>query len=130
MVLKVTNVDDETLTDISAKVFPESPITAGDDTAFIPKLSAGESTEIVFDISLSGTALDKIYPLDLDFQYDTKSGDTLLSDTYQIPVEVSSSVNGGQGIISTFLLPLVAIIVVAVGGVYFYRRRQNSKAQK
>jgi hypothetical protein len=130
LVLKVTNVDDETLTDISAKVFPESPITAGDDTAFIPKLSAGESTEIVFDISLSGTALDKIYPLDLDFQYDTKSGDTLLSDTYQIPVEVSSSVNGGQGIISTFLLPLVAIIVVAVGGVYFYRRRQNSKAQK
>ncbi len=130
LVLKVTNVDDETLTDISAKVFPESPITAGDDTAFIPQLSAGESTEIVFDISLSPAALDKIYPLDLDFQYDTNSGETLLSDTYQVPVEVDSSANGGQSTISTFLLPVGILIAVVAGGVYFYRRRQNSQVEK
>ena len=131
LVLKVTNVDDETLTDISAKVFPESPITAGDDTAFIPKLSAGESTEIVFDISLSGAALDKIYPLDLDFQYDTQSGDTLLSDTYQVPVEVNSAAKEERrSTISTFLLPMAILIAVVAGGVYFYRRRQNSQVEK
>ena len=130
LVLKVTNVDDETLTDISAKVFPESPITAGDDTAFIPQLSAGESTEIVFDISISPAALDKIYPLDLDFQYDTNSGETLLSDTYQVPVEVDSAANGGQSTISTFLLPVGILIAVVAGGVYFYRRRQNSQVEK
>ena len=131
LVLKVTNVDDETLTDISAKVFPESPITAGDDTAFIPELSAGESTEIVFDISLSGTALDKIYPLDLDFQYDTQSGDTLLSDTYQVPVEVNSAAKEERrSTISTFLLPMAILIAVVAGGVYFYRRRQNSQVEK
>ena len=130
LVLNVTNLTDETIRDISAKVFPESPITANDDTAFIPQLSAGESTEIIFDISISGTALDKIYPLDLDFQYDTQSGDTLLSDTYQVPIEVSSSSNGGQSIISTFLLPMAILIVVVAGGVYFYRRRQNSQVEK
>ena len=130
LVLQVTNVDDETLTDISAKIFPESPITAGDDTAFIPQLSAGESTEIVFDISISPAALDKIYPLDLDFQYDTNSGETLLSDTYQVPVEIDSAANGGQSTISTFLLPVGILIAVVVGGVYLYRRRQNSQVEK
>jgi hypothetical protein len=131
LVLNVTNLTDETIRDISAKVFPESPITANDDTAFIPQLSAGESTEIIFDISLSGTALDKIYPLDLDFQYDTQSGDTLLSDTYQVPVEVNSAVKEERrSTISTFLLPMAILIVVVAGGVYFYRRRQNSQVEK
>ncbi len=130
LVLKVTNVDEETITDISAKVFPESPITAEDDTAFIPRLSPGESTEIIFDITMSGNALDKIYPLDLDFQYDTSSGETLLSDTYQVPVTSDSAANDGQSTLPGFLLPMVVILAAIVGGVYFYRRRQNSKTER
>jgi len=115
----VRNDEDETLTDISAQVFADDPIDVDDSEAFIPRLEPGESTTISFEVSAAQSALTrKDYRLEMDFQYDDADGDTLLSDTYSIPVSVRESESGGGP-------PVVLIgvaVVVAVVAVLGYRR--------
>lgn len=93
--LALTNTADEELADISAKLFADSPISTTDDEAYVQSLDEGESTTLVFGISASGSAIEKQYPLSMDFQYDEPDGDTVTSDTYRVPVQVARSDGGG-----------------------------------
>ena len=117
--LELTNAANETLTDVSAKLFADSPISADDDEEYVQSLEPGESTTLVFGISAGGGALEKDYPLSLDFQYDEPDGDTVTSDTYRVPIEVTRPDGGG--------LPLGlvggAVVLVLVGIGAFVRFR-------
>ncbi len=118
--LEVTNNRDETYSDISAKIYTESPLSTSDDEAFIKELEPGESETVVFQISSSGSALEKTYPVKLDFRYDDEEGDTVISDTYQVAVQVSEQSG------SSIPLPIVVgvgLLVVVSGGWFYYRRR-------
>lgn len=93
--VEVTNNGDEELTDISAKLFADSPVSVGDDEAFVDSIPPGETATVTFQISAAGSATPKVYPVSLDFQYDEPDGDTKLSDTYKIPVTITESQGGG-----------------------------------
>lgn len=117
--VEVTNNGDQTYTDISAKLFAEDPLSAGDDEAFISRLEPGDSETIVFSVGAGSGALAKTYPLSMDFQYDDADGDTITSDTYRLPLQVTQNSDGG----GLPVLPLVLVVVVLVAaGVYAYRR--------
>lgn len=122
MTLTVTNNRAETLTDISAKLFVDAPISASDDEAFIESLEPGESATIVFGTSVGdGAVTDKTYPVKLDFRYDTADGDTLISETYQVPVTVTEPED--EGGLPLPLIGGVALLgLIGVGG-YLYTRR-------
>jgi len=121
--LEVTNQGDEPVTAVSAKLFANSPLSTSDDEAFIDRLEPGQTETITFAVSAGGSALAKTYPVSMDFQYDDADGDTLLSDTYQIPVTVEAPAEEGGGLP---ILPIVVVVVVLAGaGYYLYRRRQS-----
>ncbi|QZP38647.1 COG1361 S-layer family protein [Halobaculum magnesiiphilum] len=123
LTLEVTNNRDEIVRDVSAKLFLDAPLSSSDDEGFIAELAPGETREVTFALSMAGGAIDgKTYPASVDFRYETADGDTLISDTYEVPIEAAAP--GGNG------LPLgaigVAAVVVAlglVGGVYLRRNR-------
>jgi hypothetical protein len=121
MELTVTNNDEQELTDVTAKIFADSPITVDDDEAFVDSIPPGESRTLLFSISAAGSATAKDYPVSMDFQYTEPDGDTKLSDTYQIPVSVTASEGGG--ILSTVPLGVgglgVGAAVLLLGGVAF-----------
>ncbi|MEF8886605.1 MAG: CARDB domain-containing protein [Haloarculaceae archaeon] len=118
--VEVTNNGNEVYTDISAKLFAEDPLSAGDDEAFVSRLEPGESETVVFNVGAGSGALAKTYPLSMDFQYDDADGDTVTSDTYRLPLQVTQDSDGGGGLP---VLPLVLVVVVLVAaGVYAYRR--------
>jgi hypothetical protein len=119
--LEVTNTRDQTFTDISAKIYTESPLSSSDDEAFIEELEPGETETIVFKTSVGGSALAKTYPVKMDFQYDDSEGETIISETYQVPIEVTES--GGGGL--PFLLVGAAVLLVVGAGGYVYYRRQG-----
>ncbi|SDN26251.1 Uncharacterized conserved protein [Halogranum gelatinilyticum] len=122
MTMTVTNNRAETLTDISAKLFVDAPISASDDEAFIESLEPGESATIAFSTSVGGGALtDKTYPVSLDFRYDTADGDTLISETYQVPVTVTEPEDDG-GLPLPLIGGVVLLVLLGVGG-YLYTRR-------
>jgi hypothetical protein len=113
IVLAVTNQRNETVTDVSAKLFASSPLSADDDEAYVASLLPGETTEIPFRVSASGSALAKEYPISVDFQYVDRDGETRLSDTYRRPVTV---VAGGGGLFGSVvpvgLLAAVSLLAV------------------
>ncbi|SFG13865.1 Uncharacterized conserved protein [Halopelagius inordinatus] len=117
--LTVTNNRNETLSDISAKIYPESPLSSSNDESFIEELEPGESETIRFETSAGGDAMSKTYPMKVDFQYDDSDGDTSISETYQVPVRVTESEGGGV----PFVVIGAALVVVVVGGILLYRRR-------
>jgi len=119
--VRVTNTLDEPVTDVSAKLYTESPLSSDDDEAFVGRLEPGQSTTFVFDLSASGSALVKAYPVQLDFRYEDAGGDTQISDTYQLPVNVMPREQQ-----SSFPLPIVGgvlLLVIVGAGVVLYRRR-------
>ena len=118
--IELTNNRETAVTDVSAKLFADAPLSSSDDEAFVDELGPGETTTITFDLSVAGSAIDKTYPLSMDFQYVTDDGDTRISDAYKVPVTVTDTDSGG--------LPLpvlggVALLLVLLGaGTYYYRR--------
>ncbi|WP_411963330.1 COG1361 S-layer family protein [Haloferax sp. YSMS24] len=126
--LRVTIVNDraETLRDISAKIYLEEPLSSSDSEAFVDELAPGESAELVFDVSASRAALEKVYPVELDFRYENDAGETTISDAYRVPVRVEAVEDGGT-LPFGLSLPIVgaAVLVAAVGGagVLVARRR-------
>ena len=117
----VTNTREYTVSDLSAKIYTDSPLSTSDDEAFVDELEPGESTTITFQLSADGGATEKTYPVKMDFQYDDEEGDTIISDTYQVPVDVAGS-SGGLPI--TLILVAVVLLGGAAGGVLYYRRRE------
>jgi hypothetical protein len=125
--VRLTNNGDEPVTDVSAKLFADDPISVSDDEAFVDEIGPGETATVTFSIDAAGSATPKVYPVSLDFQYDEPDGDTKLSDTYRVPVEVTES-QGGGGILSLLLGPggVGLGLVLIVGGIAALRRSRSS----
>lgn len=119
VVLAVTNNRNETVTDVSAKLFSSDPLSVDDDEAFINELAPGETVTVPFQVSAGGSALQKAYPVSVDFQYVDASGETKLSDSYRLPVSVTEKSDGifGLGLpalptaAALLLVPLASLVV-------------------
>jgi hypothetical protein len=120
----VTNNGTDVYEDISAKLFTDDPIGTTDDEAFVASLAPGESATITFGISAGGGALAKAYPVSMDFQYDAR-GDTLLSNTYRVPVTVADSDGGSDLPASPTVIggAIAGVVVALLVVVALYRRR-------
>ncbi|KTG07598.1 COG1361 S-layer family protein [Haloferax profundi] len=124
----VVNDRDETLRDISAKIYLEDPLSSGDSEAFVDELGPGESATLVFDVAAAGSALEKDYPVELDFRYENEEGDTTISDAYRVPVRVEAVENGGSlpfGL--SFPIVGAAVLLVAAGGAGFLVVRRRGR---
>jgi len=119
--LRVTNRGDEVLRNVEAKGYFESPLSSGDDEAIIDRLEPGATEAIDLDVSAAPSALEKSYPMSLDFQYELPDGDTEVSDTYTVPISVALPESDGG---FPFLLVL-GVLVIGIGGVFLYRRRAS-----
>jgi hypothetical protein len=128
MEITVTNNNEQELSDVTAKLFADSPIAVDDDEAFAATIPAGESRTLKFTITVAGGATPKVYPVSMDFQYDEPDGDTKLSDTYQVPVEVTEQQGGG--LLSTVPFGMggvgIGALVLGIGGVAFAIRGRRT----
>jgi hypothetical protein len=126
LTLTIRNDYDETLTDISAKLFVDAPLSTTDDEAFISELAPGENTTVTFGVGVAPGAIEKDYPASVDFQYDDADGDTKVSESYRVPVGVASSDrSAGDGPLTS--VPGSAVVLAGLAatlgaGVYLYRR--------
>lgn len=87
--LRVENRESEPLRDVRARLFVDDPLSTDDEEAFVPRLGPGETETLRFSVAAGGGATPKTYPLLVDFSYRDASGDSVLSDTYFVPVTVT-----------------------------------------
>jgi hypothetical protein len=122
MRVELTNNRNETVRDVSAKLFADAPVSASNSEAFVSELGPGESETLTFGVGVAGDAIaDKTYPVKMDFRYETPDGDAQISQTYQVPVQVTPAEDdggllGGNGL-------LVGVLLVGVIGTVLYLRR-------
>jgi len=122
----VRNTGPEPISNLQAKLFVDSPLSSSDDEAFVTSLDPGEETTVSFEVAVDGGATPKTYAAAVDFRYDDADGDEQLSDTYRLPVEVTTADDSGA---LTSPLGIVALLgVVAVGGALVWQRGRVSRA--
>jgi sialidase-1 len=120
LTVEVTNQLNQTVTDIEARIFADDPLGTGDtDTGYVESLEPGESVTMSFELSASGSATEKTYPVSFDFRYDDERGNSQLSNTMRVPMSVTSSEGGGLPL--TALLVTGSLVAGAVG-VFWFRR--------
>ncbi len=127
LVLEITNERPETLENINAKVFADSPLSVDSEEAFVKRLEPGDSAKLVFSISAEEDTMAKTYPVEMDFQYETERGESVLSDTYQQPVSVTEPTDDGDR--SPIVTGAIVLLVLGLlGGLAFagYRYRQRT----
>lgn len=93
--VRVTNTANQTLRDVEAKLFASDPLSSDNDEAFVSQLEPNESATFQFAVGVSDGAIPKTYPVSVDFTYENERGDTVLSDTYRIPIEVTEQQRRG-----------------------------------
>lgn len=113
--IELENTYDETLRNVRAKLFTNSPLSSDDDEVFLTEIAPGETDTIVFEVSASGGAVPKTYPLSIDFRYDDERDETRLSDTYRVPVQV---VESDDPAVPVWLVVLLLVIAGAVAWRY------------
>ncbi|ELZ47304.1 hypothetical protein C464_08890 [Halorubrum coriense DSM 10284] len=118
----ITNRRPETLSSINAGLYADNPLTAVNDEAFVDELEPGESARIWFEVAAASGASIEDHPIELDFRYEDERGNDRISDVTQVPVTVTAAVDDGGrpiGLIAAGVL----LVVVAIGGAVWYRRR-------
>ncbi|WP_010612134.1 COG1361 S-layer family protein, partial [Halococcus hamelinensis] len=120
--LNVTNNRDTVVTNLNAKAYADTPLSLSNDEAYIARLAPGESEQISFGVSVTGSASEGQYPLSVDFQYDTPSDAGQLSQEYNVPVEATESSGGGLLSSAPVMIGLAALLVVLGIGVVWSRR--------
>ena len=118
----ITNRRPETLSSINAGLYADSPLTPVNDEAFVDELEPGESEEIWFEVAAAGSASVEDHPIELDFRYEDARGNDRISDITQVPVTVTESVDNGGTPVGPIAVG-VLLVLAAVGGVVWYRRR-------
>ena len=123
--LSITNERPETLRNVNAKLYTDSPLSTSSDEAFVNELEAGETGELRFDLSAAGSAMAKTYRVELDFQYETERGETVLSRTYQHPIEITERTDTGSDGPSPLLVGIgvIAVVALLIGGALWWRRK-------
>lgn len=124
--LNVTNNRGTTVRNINVKAFVDDPLSTSTSEAYIVQLNPGESSQIAFDVSASGSASEGQYPLSVDFEYEAASGDSKLSQTYEVPISVAAAEDGGilpslrvmVGLGVVIVLLGVLIVLLGVGWVW------------
>ncbi len=115
----VTNNLDETVSDVEARLFADSPLDSENDEGFTESLEPGESTTMTFTLSADGGTTAKTYPVSFDFRYDDADGNSQLSDTSRVAITLVES-EGGFPLFSVF--GLLVTVAVAGGAVYYTQR--------
>ena len=112
MAFTITNNRDETVTAVEPKLFTDSPFSSDNDEAFIESLDPGESATVSFDLSADEGVTPKTYPVTVDIRYDDGDGDSQISESYRVAVDVLEPEDDGG-------LPLWILVggAVATGGI-------------
>jgi len=120
-IIEVTykNIGEEAADDAIARLSVFKPFSSTDDQAYIGTLAPGEERTVKFKIDVDSDATAKPYSINSEIKYTDLRGETVISESMKIPVNVSPA-----GI--SYTMPIaVVLIVIAAGGASLYRKRRK-----
>jgi len=119
--LNVTNNRAEELSNINVFLYPDGPLDVDADEAFITGLDPGETETVTVGVTADEGADPRAYPLEADVRYDSETDDDLISQVYQVPINVTEPPDD-NGLLPS-LVSLLGVVALLVGGAVVIRRR-------
>ncbi len=121
-IIEVTykNIGEEAADDAIARLSVFKPFTSTDDQAYIGSLAPGGEKTVKFKIDVDSDATAKPYSINSEIKYTDLRGETVISESMKIPVNVGPAKR-------SYALPAVVVLILLLaGGVSIYRRRRRS----
>ncbi len=113
------NIGEETAKDAIARLSVFKPFSSTDDQAYIGSLAPGEERTVKFKIDVDSDATAKPYSINSEIKYTDLRGETVISESMKIPVNVSPA---GR----SYALPgILVLILLVAGGAYVFRKRRS-----
>ena len=118
------NTGETTVYSAQGRISAVDPFTSNDDIAYLGDLGRGESVIASYEVSVDRSATIKEYGLDSEIRYRDALGNTYISDTMKVKVNVTAP----AGIVSVLSNPVyLSIIVAAVIGIVYLIYRYRKK---
>lgn len=112
------NIGEEAAKDAAAILSISNPFSSTDDQAFIGTVQPEEKKAVVFRLDVDSGATAKDYVISSEIRFTDEKGDSAISDSMKIPVNVADAATNTTKII------IVALLIAIASGFYFYRRRK------
>jgi hypothetical protein len=110
-----------------ARISATDPFTSNDDTAFLGDIAPGETATARFEITTDKAATEKEYGLDSELRYRDMLGNSQISDTMKVRINVASSTGINDPVTNPFVLALIGVVIVGFGYYVFVMRKNKSK---
>jgi hypothetical protein len=120
VVVRITNVGDEPLSDVSAVVAPRPPFTTESEAAYVPRLAPGESARLAFELTVSEDAVPSRSAVAVDVTAEEPDGDPVRTGPHLVPVTVVD--RGGLTTDLAILLGGVVVLLLLGVGALWTRR--------
>ncbi|MHC1630878.1 MAG: COG1361 S-layer family protein [Methanotrichaceae archaeon] len=116
------NIGEDPTDDAIARLSIFKPFSSTDDQAYIGTLKPGEERKVRFKIDVDDDATSKPYGINSEIKYKDVRGDTVISESMKIPVNVNP-------VVRPYMLPaVVALILLAAAGASLYRRKKSKRS--
>lgn len=119
-IIEVTykNIGEEEADDAIARLSVFKPFSSTDDQAYIGTLAPGEERAVKFKIDVDSDATAKPYSINSEIKYTDLRGETVISESMKIPVDVIPAKR-------SYVLPAVVVLILLLAGFVVYRRRRS-----
>jgi hypothetical protein len=119
--VRVTNVGDERLRDVNARLDAAPPFTSEGPESYVPALAPDESATLAFQLTVSEDAVANVHAVPVNVTAETPDGDTITSGPYLVPVTVVEP-RGPEASATTLVGGAVLVLVVLGAGWWWLRR--------
>jgi hypothetical protein len=126
--LRVTykNTGEMTAKDATVRISVDDPFSTTDDQAFLGTLEPGQTADALFKLKVDEMAVAKAYSINSEIKYEDEDGHSQISDTIKIKTETLPARSFGESLSDyTGLFVIIAIVVVAAGGFFIYRKHKK-----
>lgn len=120
-IIEVTyrNIGEKVADDAIARLSIFKPFSSTDDQAYIGALMPGEERMVKFKIDVDSDATAKPHSINSEIKYTDVWGDTIISESMKIPVNVNPAKR-------SYALPMIVVLVLLVaGGASRFRRKRS-----
>ncbi|WP_458208142.1 hypothetical protein [Haladaptatus sp. NG-SE-30] len=111
--VQVTNDASQMLSNVTARLQVDEPLTSDDQNSFVGELPPNESRTAAFELTVEDEAIPGRHPATVTITYETPNGERRVAGPYQVAVRVERQQGPGFPLIAT--VAVVAALLVAAG---------------
>ena len=121
LAVRLTNVGDEPLSELDARLLADAPFTSDAPTSYVPRLAPGESATVYFELTVSEDAVANTHAVVVNVTGETADDDPVSSGPHAVAVSVVEPQTGNSDV-EVLAVGVVAVLAVLGAGWWWLRR--------